>query len=99
MVVATFADAQAAAYAYLIGHWSAEELGPLRIAPWGWESPQSWMITVTNPVEDGVYATVDRVSGEVEEVDWVSWLDLSKRLAKVGDWTDVQGPADGLGSK
>lgn len=85
--VTTWSDAKIAAWEHLVPTWPTDELGPLQIAPWGWESPRFWVVTVTNPVTDGVWVKVTKADGSVEELVWTEWIDLRLRMGKVGDWS------------
>lgn len=88
--VSTWADAKIVAWEHLVKDWPADELGPVQIAPNGWETPKTWGVTVTNPVADGVYLTVFKANGEVAELNWAEWIDgYTRRATKVGDWSEV----------
>lgn len=85
--VDSWSDAKIAAWVHLHDDWPTDELGPLQIAPWGWESPQTWGVTVENQVADGVFLAIDKATGHVSQPPWTVWLEARERMARVGDWS------------
>lgn len=83
--VSSFGDAKIVAWQHLAPGWPEEELGPLSIAPWGWESPRTWVVTVTNPVEDGEWVLIDKDTGAATDLVWTEWIDLRLRMTPVGE--------------